>query len=176
VLAAHRVHIDSASITSYLVAHGPVAVQVFFVRDEFQQLIANDDRRWARIERDLRAVFSAENRFAAVEALLEKRDEGYSVKPTITTRDDTQVKIFDGESSDYSVVEVHTTDAVGLLHCISKVLAEQGLDIHRAMVSTEGDRIADVFYVQKLVDGAKLNAEESAELERAVQRAVGKLS
>jgi [protein-PII] uridylyltransferase len=129
-----------------------------------------------RIDDDLEDVFSAKKRHAVTETLLNNRDEGYSVKPVITTRDDTQVKIFDGESSEYSVVEVHTTDAVGLLHCISKVLAERGLDIHRSMVSTEGDRIADVFYVQKLEDGSKLNAEEGEALSRAVKKAVGELS
>lgn len=175
-LAAHRVHIDSAAIASLVAPHGPVAFQIFFVRDEFQQLIGNDDRRWARIERDLRGVFAVQDRATFVDELLANRDEGYSVKPSISGREDTQVKIFDGESSDYSVVEVHTNDAVGILHCVTKVLAEQGLDIHRSMVSTEGDRIADVFYLQKQADGSKLTREEGAELERAVQLAVGELS
>jgi UTP:GlnB (protein PII) uridylyltransferase len=49
------------------------------------------------------------------------------------------------------------------------------LDIHRSMVSTEGDRVADVFYVQKLEDGSKLNVAEGERLARSVQQAVGKL-
>jgi [protein-PII] uridylyltransferase len=176
VLAAHRVRIDSATVTSFTDAQGDwVAAQVFFVRDEFEQLIPNDDRRWAGIERDLKATFAAENRNAFVEELLGKRDEGYSVKPEISTREDTQIKIFDGESTDYSVIEVHTTDDVGLLHTITKTLAEQGLDIYRSMLSTEGDRIADVFYVKKKADGSKITPMEGVELSRVIQAAVGGL-
>ncbi len=173
VLAAHRVRIDTATVTSFLVVQGDwIAVQVFFVRDEFQQIIANDDRRWSRVERDLKATFDAEDRTKFVEELLAKRDDGYSVKPTISGREDTQIKIFDGESTEYSVVEVHTADAVGLLHCITKTLAEEGLDIYRSMVSTEGDRIADVFYVKKKVDGSKITATEGITLSRALQAAI----
>ncbi len=176
ILAAHRVQIDSAVVTSFESVAGAVAVQVFFVWDELEQLIDGKDWRWERIERDLKGAYDAEERGAFVEALLAKRDDGYSVKPNITSREDTQIKIFDGESSQYSVVEVHTGDAVGLLHCIAKVLADRGFDIHRSMLSTEGDRVADVFYVQRMSDGSKITQDEGEKLSRAVEEAVGALS
>ncbi|MCP4449724.1 MAG: [protein-PII] uridylyltransferase [Myxococcales bacterium] len=162
VLAAHRVVIDGASIASLKSSHGPIALQAFMVRDEFQQPIPADAKRWSRIERDLRLVMASTNRAEMVEELLGSRNENYSVKPKISVRDDSQIKIFDAESSDYSVIEVHTSDAIALLHCITGVLSRHGLDIHRSMVSTEGDRVADVFYVQ--VGGDKLSRVEGTAL------------
>lgn len=173
VLTSHRIQIDSATVTSFPLARGKwVAVQVFFVRDEFEQLIPNDDRRWARVERDLKAVFDAENRTEFVETLLGNRDQGYLGKPGISGREDTQIKIFDGESTEYSVIEVHTADAVGLLHTITKTLAEQGLDIYRSMLSTQGDRVADVFYVKRKLDGTKITPAEGAELSHVLRAAI----
>ncbi len=162
VLAAHRIAIDAASIATIHSPAGPIAIQVFMLRDEHDQPIAEEDRRWARVLRDLRAVMLSEKRSRVVASLLAKRNEGYSVKPNIAVREDSTIKIFSKESSDHSVVEVHTTDAVALLHRISAVMSVNGLDIHRAMVTTEGDRVTDVFYVQD--KGRKLSREVGDEL------------
>jgi len=164
VLSAHRVVIDGASTTSLESLQGPVAIQVFMVRDELDRPIAGDDKRWGRVERDLRAVMESENRSELVQTLLDGRSDGFFAKPTITVRDDSQVKIFDGESSDYSVVEVHTSDATALLHCITGIMGGHGLDIYRALISTEGDRVADVFYVQ--CQGQKLSKAQGEKLRR----------
>ncbi len=156
VLWAHRVHIDNALIASFESKQGAVAAQIFQVRDNFDQVIPNEDRRWARIEEDLLKVTRSTE--ASMASLLATREESvYSLKPQISTRDDIQVKVFDGESSEFSVVEIHTPDAVGLLYSITKELFNFGLDIHRAFIGTEGDRVADVFYVKKISDGEKLS-------------------
>jgi len=174
VLAAHRIVIDGASIASMESDSGPVAMQVFMLRDEHDQPIASDDKRWARVERDIREVMASSSRSELVATLLAGRNEGYLTKPKITGRDDSDVKIFDAESSDYSVIEVHTGDAIGLLHSITAVLSRNGLDIHRAMVSTEGDRVADAFYAQ--VDGKKLSAEQGEALRDDLLRVLADLS
>jgi [protein-PII] uridylyltransferase len=44
---------------------------------------------------------------------------------------------------------VFTRDRVGVLYSITHTLAELGLDISLAKVSTEGERVADVFYVTR---------------------------
>lgn len=174
VVAAHRMCIDSASIASMDSAQGPVAMQVFLIRDEYAQPIPSEDRRWAKVERDLRKVMASESRSELVAELLESRNEGYSVKPKITVRDDSEVKIFDAESSDYSVIEVHTGDAIALLHSVTGVLSRHGLDIHRAMVSTAGDRVADAFYAQ--VDGKKLSAAQGEALKEDLLRVLADLT
>ena len=166
VLSAHRVVIDAATIATVASPQGPVAIQVFMVRDEYRHAIASDDKRWTRVDRDLKAVMASPTRGDEVAKLLDGRNEGFFAKPNISLRDDSQVKIFDGESSDYSVIEVHTSDATGLLHCITGVMGKHGLDIHRAMLSTEGDRVADVFYVQR--DGGKLSHDHGEALRAAL--------
>ncbi len=175
VLAAHRVHIDSAAISSFVGVSGPSVVQVFQVRDEFDQAIGSDDRRWARVQTDLQAVIQLDLEQASltISALLAKREKGeYSVKPQIALRDDSLIKVLDGESSAFSVVEVHTSDAVGILYCITREMAQQGLQIHRALVSTEGDRIADVFYLNKNSNGEKLTVLEGQVLVTALAAAL----
>lgn len=168
VLSAHRVHIDNALIASYSSAEGEVAVQLFLVRDNFDQAIASDDSRWSEIENDLQKVSSSSE--TSVSSLLAKREPEsiYSMKPQISTREDIQVKVFDEESSEFSVVEIHTPDAVELLYSITKELFRFGLDIHRAFIGTEGDRITDVFYVKKISDGGKLSVDERVALVESI--------
>jgi len=66
--------------------------------------------------------------------------------------------MIDNESSDiYSVVEVHAADQPGLLYHITQTLADFGLNIHKAFIATEVERLIDVFYVldskgRKIVD------------------------
>ena len=48
----------------------------------------------------------------------------------------------------YTIVDVYTRDRAELLHVIARTLHEKGLTIALAKVNTEGQRVADVFYVQ----------------------------
>jgi [protein-PII] uridylyltransferase len=48
-----------------------------------------------------------------------------------------------------TIVEVFTRDRVGVLYAITQTLADLGLDISLAKVSTEGEKVADVFYVTR---------------------------
>jgi [protein-PII] uridylyltransferase len=51
---------------------------------------------------------------------------------------------------------------VGVLYAITHTLAELGLDISLAKISTEGEKVADVFYVtrggQRITDAAERDA------------------
>ena len=53
-------------------------------------------------------------------------------------------------SSTHTVIEVNGRDMPGLLHRLTRVLAELGLQIQTATVSTYGERVVDVFYVKDL--------------------------
>ena len=85
----------------------------------------------------------------------------------------TAVSVDNDASSKYTVVEVATRDRVGVLYAITRVFADLGLDIHLAKVDTEGEKVADVFYVtlgqeaEKVMDGDLL-----AELERELYAAL----
>jgi len=53
-------------------------------------------------------------------------------------------------SSTHTVVEVNGRDVPGLLHRLTHTLADLGLQIQTATVSTYGERVVDVFYVKDL--------------------------
>jgi [protein-PII] uridylyltransferase len=60
----------------------------------------------------------------------------------------TEIRLAD-DSSRATIVEVTTRDRVGVLYAITRTLAELGLDISLAKVATEGEKVADVFYVTR---------------------------
>ena len=53
-------------------------------------------------------------------------------------------------SKTHSVIEVNGRDFPGLLHKITQALADLGLKIQTATVSTYGERVVDVFYVKDI--------------------------
>ena len=53
-------------------------------------------------------------------------------------------------SKTHSVIEINGRDFPGLLHKITHCLAELGLQIQTASVSTYGERVVDVFYVKDI--------------------------
>ena len=59
--------------------------------------------------------------------------------------------IIDNKTSDsYTILEVNCKNAPGVLYRITKVIAELGLQINTASVSTYGDRVVDIFYVKNM--------------------------
>jgi [protein-PII] uridylyltransferase len=74
----------------------------------------------------------------------------------------TRVTVDNDASEEATVIEVFAHDRVGVLYAITRTMTELGLDIHLAKVATEGERVADSFYVttgeprQKIVDAGAL--------------------
>jgi [protein-PII] uridylyltransferase len=67
---------------------------------------------------------------------------------------------FDNEASDTrTVIDLETEDCVGLLYVISRTLADLGVDISLAKISTEKGAAVDSFYVTEL-EGGKIEAPE----------------
>jgi [protein-PII] uridylyltransferase len=58
--------------------------------------------------------------------------------------------LFDEDASDATVIEVRAPDGLGVLARIAGALAESQIDIRRALVSTLGQEVVDVFYVDRL--------------------------
>ncbi|MGC6497591.1 MAG: [protein-PII] uridylyltransferase [Candidatus Puniceispirillaceae bacterium] len=69
-------------------------------------------------------------------------------------------------SSTHTVVEVNGRDFPGLLYRITRVLADLGLQIQTATVSTYGERVVDVFYVKDLY-GLQVHNEARLEVIRS---------
>jgi [protein-PII] uridylyltransferase len=76
---------------------------------------------------------------------------------------------FDNEHSQkYTVLELVADDAPGLLHRVSRVIAEQGCDLDLALIATEGRKAIDVLHVTKA--GRKLDEAERTALTQGLER------
>ncbi|MEO8842602.1 MAG: [protein-PII] uridylyltransferase [Kofleriaceae bacterium] len=145
-----------------------LVLDVFFVRDLKGEAIAEADPRWQRVLGDLRALVHGDG--SAAELIARRRPKS-SLPPRVTPSIATEIKIHD-DSTQATIVEVATRDRVGVLFAITQTLAELGLDISLAKVSTEGEKVADVFYVtragERLTDAAE-RAQLIARLHTAVE-------
>jgi [protein-PII] uridylyltransferase len=62
----------------------------------------------------------------------------------------------------YTILDIVATNALGLLHRVSRVISRHGCDVDLVLISTEGQKAIDVFHITKA--GAKLTDSAIAEL------------
>ncbi len=145
VLSANNINILGAQI---LTRTDGIVFDVFHVTDTVMKPI--QDRVKSRIvNRELRKVidgeFDVEELFSSRELSwpLDKRDRTAIGVPT-------RIEIDNDISEEHTVIDVYATDRIGLLYRITSTLANLGLSIHTAKVSTKVDQAVDVFYVKGL--------------------------
>jgi len=165
-LTANRVDVLGAVVGAYEPPGGaPLAMDLFFVRDLVGEAVKDNDPRWIRLGRDLGELLAGGHPHAdAIDALIARRRPPSGLPPRVTPGVSTEIKTITDDSSDATIVEVFTRDRVGVLYEITHTLAELGLDIHLSKVSTEGEKVADVFYVTHSVGQKKIT--DPAELAR----------
>ncbi len=155
-LAANRVDVLGAIVGHVETGDARLALDLFFVRDGKGAPIREDDPRWTRLAADLRALLPPDPRKVA--ALIAQRRPPSGMPARVTPGVATEIHLHD-DSAQATIVEVFTRDRVGVLHAITQTLADLGLDISLAKISTEGERVADAFYVTRagvrLVDGTE---------------------
>jgi [protein-PII] uridylyltransferase len=167
-LTASRVDVLGAVLGHVELAGDPprrLVTDVFYVRDLKGAAIPEDDARWERLQGDLRALLGGPPDPTAVAKLIARRRPRSGMPKRVTPGVITEIRIHD-DSAQATIVEVATRDRVGVLYAITHTLAELGLDISLAKVSTEGERVSDVFYVTR---GGKRITDE-AERARLVSR------
>ncbi len=145
-LTANRVDVLGAVLGHVDLPEGRLVVDVFYVRDLKGAAITEDDPRWARLGEDLRTLLPPDP--AKVATLIARRRPRSGMPKRVTPGVITEIKLAD-ESNAATIVEVATLDRVGVLYAITQTLADLGLDISLAKVATEGEKVADVFYVTR---------------------------
>lgn len=85
---------------------------------------------------------------------------GPDLAPTVVVRPEA--------SEQATVVEVRTADRLGVVYLVSAVLAELGMSVRSAHISTLGPQAVDVFYVQE-PGGEPLSGPRAAEAATAVR-------
>jgi [protein-PII] uridylyltransferase len=147
-LTASRVDVLGAVLGHIDFSDHRLVLDTFYVRDLKGEAIAEDDSRWARLLGDLRELLAGTPDPAAVASLIAKRRPKSGLPPRVTPAVPTEIRLHD-DSTQATIVEVFTRDRAGVLYAITHTLAELGLDISLAKVSTEGEKVADVFYVTR---------------------------
>jgi [protein-PII] uridylyltransferase len=145
-----------------------MALDTFWIQDGNRTAFEGPDTQ-ARIETAIERAMSGKTKLKqAIEkrsSSLPKRANGMTVAP--------RVLIDNKASTTHTVVEVNGTDRPGLLHRLTRKLAQQNLQIAAAKISTYGESIVDVFYVKdlfglKIQSERKLDGIRSAMLEELV--------
>jgi [protein-PII] uridylyltransferase len=147
-LTANRVDVLGAVLGHIDTASSRLVIDTFYVRDLKGEAITDDDPRWARLLTDLRELLAGPPDTDAVASLIAKRRPKSGMPRRVTPGVTTEIKLHD-DSTAATIVEVFTLDRVGVLYAITQTLADLGLDISLAKVSTEGEKVADVFYVTR---------------------------
>ena len=83
------------------------------------------------------------------------------------------VSFDDSASSNATFIEVKAPDEVGVLHRITKAMADLGLDIRHARVLTLGNEVVDSFYVCETGGGKVGDPAYRREITRAILHSLG---
>jgi [protein-PII] uridylyltransferase len=157
ILTANRVDVLAAVLGHVDLPGIRLVTDLFFVRDLKGAAIPDDDARWRRLGADLREELGGPLDPARVAGLIAQRRPRSGMPKRVTPAVPTEIRIHD-DSTHATIVEVVTRDRVGVLYSITQTLADLGLDISLAKISTEGEKVADVFYVtrrgRRLTDAA----------------------
>ena len=140
-----------------------LVLDIFQFTDEDRYLELNADGR----ERFLDVLEAAVSGRLDVTARLHARE--HSVLYDGMVRRFAPVIHADNHSSRrYTILDIIASNAIGLLHRISRVISRHGCDVDLVLIATEGAKAIDVFHIT--ADGAKLRAVAEVELMADLQR------
>lgn len=155
VLSAHRLGIVNAEIYTRAREDGLEAFDVFQVTTDAKSRVDAGSLE-AKLEADLARRLAGE---VTAEDMLKRSNRAPSWATRRAPNVATEVMVDNASSSRFTLVDVFTRDRVGLLYVVASTLFEHGLEIALSKVNTEGQRVADVFYVRDREDGKKLEDE-----------------
>jgi [protein-PII] uridylyltransferase len=132
-----------------------VALDTFYVEDPTGKI----ERRLQQFKKDLKEVLSGK---ISLKLLLSQREESSWIQKKVIPKVPGESKVNNQDSDFYTIIEITGEDRLGVLYEITQALTDCGCDIHFARISTLGNRVVDVFYVQdewgeKIVEPEKAN-------------------
>jgi [protein-PII] uridylyltransferase len=178
ILCTKDVHGLFANVAGTLTAHGfdIQGAHVYSMRSGLALEIyrvstpagGEEERReaWHAFEESLRRVLAGE---VDVGGLLARRGRPIGA-PRVPVRHPASVHVSNEESDFYTIVDVTANDRLGLLHDLTRTIADHGHEIFISKVGTVLDQVADSFYV-KDAEGRKLDEEQSERLREDLLRA-----
>jgi [protein-PII] uridylyltransferase len=132
-----------------------VALDTFYVEDPTGEI----ERRLQQFKKDLKEILSGN---ISLKLLLSQREESGWIQKKVIPKVPGEAKVNNRDSDFYTIIEITGEDRLGVLYEITQALTDCGCDIHFARISTLGNRVVDVFYVQdewgeKIVKPEKAN-------------------
>jgi [protein-PII] uridylyltransferase len=107
---------------------------------------------------------------AQLNALLERKFKSVVFRQKKGLTVPTAIHFDDEFSKRCTIMEIVAQDAFGLLYRIASVIASHGCNIEVALITTEGHRALDVFYITK--QGKKLEADVEEQLKGGISTAL----
>lgn len=132
-----------------------VALDTFYVEDPTGEI----ERRLQQFKKDLKEILSGK---ISLKLLLSQREESGWIQKKVIPKVPGEAKVNNQDSDFYTIIEITGEDRLGVLYEITQALTDCGCNIHFARISTLGNRVVDVFYVQdewgeKIVEREKIN-------------------
>jgi len=156
VLAANGINILGAQVYT---RNNGAALDILHVNNP-QGGVIDNPAKWERVRIELQGV--VEGRLKVAELVARRRKSGGLLVQPVKPRYPDRVEFDTDISREYTVIDIFTYDRVGLLYRITRTLADLGLYIYVAKISTKVDQAADTFYVKDIF-GQKVSAEEKLE-------------
>ena len=132
-----------------------VALDTFYVEDPTGEI----ERRLQQFKKDLKEILSGK---VSLKLLLSQREESGWIQKKVIPKVPGEAKVNNQDSDFYTIIEITGEDRLGILFELTQALTDHGCNIYFARISTLGNRIVDVFYVQdewgeKIVEPEKAN-------------------
>jgi [protein-PII] uridylyltransferase len=129
------------------------------------------ERDWQALNQDLDLAIS--HRLGLGHRLYQKL-ASTSRRKELQGRQESRVVIDNDTSETYTVIEVYAPDRPGQLYHITQTLADFGINIHKAFIATEVERLIDVFYVLDMRKEKIVDQEFRQEVTQGLLYAIGK--
>jgi len=136
-----------------------MALDVFYVRDLTGGPLARPDklaRLSTRIEQAIGGRLKTTEELARRVSPIASRYSVFQVQP--------RVLIDNRASASHTVIEVNGRDRLGLLYRLTQAFTELGITIRTAKISTYGERVVDVFYLENAAGGKIEDPQEQESL------------
>ena len=157
VLALHRLDVRTATAGARTGPGGARSVTTFVVSSSVGRVPPPE-----RLRADLRRALETGGDHLAARLVQREADEALLRRPDARPRRAADVRFEDGASRRATVLDVRAPDGPGLLHRLAAAIADLGLDLRSARVSTLGRDAVDAFYVLE-ADGSPLRDEDRRE-------------
>ncbi|NOR49445.1 MAG: [protein-PII] uridylyltransferase [Desulfuromonadales bacterium] len=155
VMAANGINILGAQIYT---RNNGFALDILHVNKSVGGVI-DIPAKWEKVQADLTSVLEGR---VKVSSLVKKRQKSSTLPGQKLPRFPNRVDFDCDVSREHTVIDLFAHDEVALLYRITRTLADLGLYIHVAKISTKVDQVTDTFYVKDIF-GQAVNDESRRE-------------